>query len=106
MTLDKFIVEGWARARTKNLIETDLPLPFPFVPPSITQEGLFRTLYYWDTYFTNVGLIADGHVDWAKENVYAMRTAGIMVGMDGDNFAPTATCTTEQTVLAALRLTK
>lgn len=69
MTLNKFIVEGWARARSKDLLETDLPLPFPCIPPSITQEGIHRTLYYWDTYFTNVGLIADGHVDWARENV-------------------------------------
>ena len=69
MALDKFIVEGWARARSQNLLETDLPLPFPFIPPSITQEGIHRTLFYWDTYFTNVGLIADGHVDWARENV-------------------------------------
>ena len=69
MTLDKFIIEGWGKARTKILSETDLPLPHPFVPPSVSQDGLFRTLYYWDTYFTNVGLIADGHVDWARENV-------------------------------------
>lgn len=69
MTLDKFIIEGWGKARTKILSETDLPLPHPFVPPTISQDGLFRTLYYWDTYFTNVGLIADGHVDWARENV-------------------------------------
>ena len=44
--------------------------------------------------------------DWAKESVYAMRAAGIMVGTDGGKFSPTVMCTTEQTVLAALRLVK
>lgn len=66
--LNEFIKNGWGRART-TASETDLPLPFPFIPPSITEDGMLRTLYYWDTYFTNVGLIADGYTDWAKENV-------------------------------------
>ncbi|MBE6679871.1 MAG: S-layer homology domain-containing protein, partial [Ruminococcaceae bacterium] len=44
--------------------------------------------------------------DWAKENVYAMRAAEIMVGVDGGKFSPLTMCTTEQTVLAALRLVK
>ena len=42
-------------------------LPYPFVPPCI--EGEFRTLYYWDTYFTNIGLIVDGKTEYAKNNV-------------------------------------
>lgn len=66
--LNDFIKNSWAKART-TAGETDLPLPFPFVPPSISSDGMLRTLYYWDTYFTNIGLIADGYVDWAKENV-------------------------------------
>ena len=66
--LSVFIKEGWGKART-TASDIDLDLPFPFVPPSISIEGMHRTLYYWDTYFTNIGLIADGHVDWARENV-------------------------------------
>jgi len=76
-TLNEYIKSGWAKART-TASETDLPLPFPFIPPCM--EGMLRTLYYWDTYFTNVGLIADGHVDWARENVdnllFALRHFG------------------------------
>ncbi|MBR2385618.1 MAG: hypothetical protein IKA99_08450 [Clostridia bacterium] len=64
--LDLYIKEGWAKARTTGT-EEDLDMPFPYIPPSI--DGLFRTLYYWDTYFTNIGLNADGHTDWARENV-------------------------------------
>lgn len=49
----------------------------------------------------------DGEVaSWTKESVYAMRAAGIMVGVDGGKFSPSTMCTTEQTVLAALRLAK
>ena len=42
-------------------------LPYPFVPPCVT--GMFRVLFYWDTYYTNKGLIADGFLDLAKNNV-------------------------------------
>ena len=64
----EFIKESWGKARTTSG-ERDLDLPYPFVPPAISSKDLYRTLYYWDTYFINIGLIADGHVNWARENV-------------------------------------
>ena len=77
--LDTYIKEGWAKARTVAG-ETDLELPYPFIPPAMAAEGIHRTLYYWDTYFTNLGLIADGYVNWARENtddlLYALRHFG------------------------------
>jgi alpha,alpha-trehalase len=36
-----------------------LPLPAPYVVPG----GRFRELYYWDSYFTMLGLAASGRVD-------------------------------------------
>ena len=45
----------------------ELRLPYPFVPPCL--QGDFLVLYYWDTYFTNVGLIADEKTEYAKYNV-------------------------------------
>lgn len=36
-----------------------IPLPYPYVVPG----GRFRELYYWDSYFTMLGLEADGHHD-------------------------------------------
>ena len=30
---------------------------------------MFLEMYYWDTYFTNVGLISEGRVELAKSNV-------------------------------------
>lgn len=38
-----------------------LPLPHPYVVPG----GRFREIYYWDSYFTALGLAADGHADMA-----------------------------------------
>ena len=68
LKLDEYIKNGWEIARTVSG-KGDMQLPFPFIPPSITPDGMHRTLYYWDTYFTNVGLIIDGRVEWARENV-------------------------------------
>jgi alpha,alpha-trehalase len=39
-----------------------LPLPSPYVVPG----GRFEELYYWDSYFTMLGLIADGRRDLAE----------------------------------------
>ncbi|WP_312736435.1 alpha,alpha-trehalase TreF [Brevundimonas sp.] len=36
-----------------------LPMPSPYVVPG----GRFREIYYWDSYFTMLGLKADGHED-------------------------------------------
>lgn len=78
-SLKEFIKESWSVAR-RTAGERDLPLPKPFVPPSFSEDGIHQTLYYWDTYFTNVGLIADGYVEWAKDNVddllFALRHFG------------------------------
>ena len=41
---------------------TLIPLPFPYVVPG----GRFREIYYWDSYFTALGLIADGHLNWVE----------------------------------------
>lgn len=63
-----FIHENW-----KNTIRFNqenegnlIGLPKPYTVPSI--EGHFQELYYWDTYFTNVGLILSNRLDLAKNN--------------------------------------
>lgn len=45
---------------------TLIGLPYPF---SIPSENHFEELYYWDTYFTNLGFIILGKVQQAKNNV-------------------------------------
>ena len=43
--------------------DTLLPLPHPYVVPG----GRFRELYYWDSYFTMLGLVADGRQTMAHD---------------------------------------
>ena len=42
-------------------------LPKPYNVPC--ASGMFQEMYYWDTYFTNRGLILDGNVEQARNNV-------------------------------------
>lgn len=45
---------------------TLLGLPYPYTVPC--PEGTFQEMYYWDTFFTNEGLLRDGRVDLALGN--------------------------------------
>ena len=64
--------------------EQHLGLPYPFTVPAV---GKFETLYYWDTYFTNVGLMLDGREALAKNNVdnmlYLVDKLGFMPNSTG-----------------------
>lgn len=40
-----------------------LPLPYPYVVPG----GRFRELYYWDSYFTMLGLVESGQTKLARQ---------------------------------------
>ncbi len=42
-----------------------LPLRFPYVVPG----GRFSEIYYWDSYFTMLGLQRDGHPDLARDMI-------------------------------------
>ena len=42
-----------------------LPLPWPYVVPG----GRFREMYYWDSYFTMLGLIESGREDLVRDMV-------------------------------------
>lgn len=42
-----------------------IPLPFPYVVPG----GRFQEIYYWDSYFTFLGLMQSGAVDMVKNMV-------------------------------------
>ena len=53
-----------------------IPLPFPYVVPG----GRFREIYYWDSYFTMLGLIASGRSDLVRSMLdnfaHLVRTVG------------------------------
>ena len=40
-----------------------VPLPFSYIVPG----GRFQEVYYWDSYFTQLGLLLDGHQNWVLD---------------------------------------
>ena len=66
--LIQFIYDNWDGTLRHNTEDTDtlIGLPKPYTVPSINDR--FNELYYWDTYFTNVGLILSGKLDYAINN--------------------------------------
>ena len=46
---------------------TKIGLPFKYTVPCMADK--FQEMYYWDTYFTNVGLILSGLTEQARDNV-------------------------------------
>lgn len=70
--LKKYIDENFPKTIRKNTKSegTLIGLPNPYNVPSITDH--FQEMYYWDTYFLNRGLILNGHVEQAKNNVENM----------------------------------
>lgn len=66
--VEKFIDEHWKDCicYQPNDEGTIVGLPYPYSVPSANK---FRELYYWDTYFTNLGLLASGRIAQAKNNV-------------------------------------
>lgn len=65
--------ESYIRTHWKDTVRFDsedngtlIGLPKPYTVPGISET--FREMYYWDTYFTNVGLILSGEMELAKNN--------------------------------------
>lgn len=77
-----YISSSWERSVRYNPQgdSTLIGLPRPFTVPS--PLGMFEEMYYWDTFFTNEGLIADGNVQLAKDNteniLYLVEKYGFM----------------------------
>ena len=64
-----YISESWdstLRFQPEDTPDSLIGMPFPYTVPC--AEGMFNELYYWDTYFTNAGLIEDGRVEQARSN--------------------------------------
>ena len=50
--------------------DTIFGLPKPYSVPSPANCDGFHEMYYWDTYFTNLGLLAIGNIEQVRNNVY------------------------------------
>ncbi|MBE7087040.1 MAG: alpha,alpha-trehalase [Clostridiales bacterium] len=63
-----YINNNWKKTVRFNQKDEDslIGLPFPYTVPC--AKGMFNEIYYWDTFFTNKGLIACEMVDLAKNN--------------------------------------
>lgn len=48
-----------------NRYSTIIPLKYPYIVPG----GRFREIYYWDSFFTMLGLISGGRVDEAEDMI-------------------------------------
>lgn len=68
VTVKDYIEQNWKKTirEAKEDVGTNIGLPYPFTVPS--PKDCFQEMYYWDTYFTNVGLIAGGLIQQAKYN--------------------------------------
>ena len=60
-----------------------IPVPYPYNVPCIKDN--FQMLFYWDTYYINLGLIAMGDVQQAKNN-----TDNLLYLADSLGFVPNA----------------
>ena len=69
MTVKEYILENWEFTIKTNRADkgTLIGLPYPYTTPC--KENHFQELYYWDTYFTNRGLIKSGMLSVAEDNV-------------------------------------
>lgn len=80
--LKEFIDRNWDKCIRENRFDngTLIGLPYPY---SVPNTGVFDEMYYWDTYFTNVGLILWGRALQAKQNVdnmlYIVNRFGFML---------------------------
>src|SRR5205807_6911523 len=61
---------------TVDALSSLIPLPQPYVVPG----GRFREVYYWDSYFTMLGLVASGRTDLVRDMLdnfaYLVETVG------------------------------
>ena len=72
--LNEYILDGWKKtvrtiteeeARDSN--DGRLFLPYPYTVPC--EENTFQSLFYWDTYFANRGLLTSGYEELAANNI-------------------------------------
>lgn len=64
----QYILDNWEHTIKLNTEDsgTLIGLPKPYTIPCIGE--MFQEMYYWDTYFTNVGLMLSGRTGQAKNN--------------------------------------
>ena len=62
-----YIRASWREAVKRRDVDKNFVMPCDYVPPCV--DGDLTNLYYWDTYFTNLGLLGDGETELARGNI-------------------------------------
>ncbi len=90
--VESYIQTNWPRAIYQDQSGSGfrgINLPFPYTSPCIKGEGKFYFFFYWDTYFTNLGLLRHGQHEMAKQNIenifWLLRRHGYMPNHVGIN---------------------
>ena len=69
-----YIAKNWDRTypgdKPRKPLPQSVPCPYPFTTPSF--DGGLQYPFYWDTYFSNVGLLLQGRSDLALSNIEAL----------------------------------
>ena len=63
----EYIKKSWLSAVKKKDVDKNFLMPYDYIPPCV--DGDLINLYYWDTYFTNLGLYEDGFGNYAYNNI-------------------------------------
>lgn len=71
--VSNYIKNNWEKTikQGEKAVNGIIKMPFPFSTPC-ANEG-FVDFYYWDTYFANIGLMHDGFVRQAENNLDNMK---------------------------------
>lgn len=66
-----FISQNWVGTIESNPNDKGnlIGLPHPYNVPTVHGEQMFKEMYYWDIFFTNLGLLHDNQVLQAQHNV-------------------------------------
>ena len=63
-----YIKENWHKTfHPANELSGDIKIEHPYVSPCAADH--YTDLFYWDTYFINIGLLLDGFTDQARYNI-------------------------------------
>ncbi len=73
----EYILNSWDRTThsctSASFNDTIIPLPYPYSVPSSFKEtesvSGFMEMYYWDTYFLNVGLLLSRKTEQAINTI-------------------------------------
>lgn len=68
--VENYIKETWEKTFRYLPEDQDtlIGLPYPYSIVGV-KTSVFEEMYYWDTYFTNVGLLISGYEEQARNNV-------------------------------------